>query len=171
VAAGATALISFGLAGGLDPALPAGTLVIPEAVLEGATRTQTNPALSARFGGPTHATALATRAILATPAEKHAAFRATGAAIVDLESGAVARVATRHALPFAVIRAICDPAAFALPPLALTALDPAGRITPSRVLSSLLRHPAQLPALLALARHAARARARLSRLTSESPHP
>lgn len=141
------------------------------AVLEGADRHLTDLALAARFGGATATTVLAARTILATPAEKSAAFRATGAAIVDLESGAVARVAARHALPFTVLRAICDPASFALPPLALTALDQAGRITPWRVAASLLRHPAQLPTLLALARHAARARARLSRLTSESPHP
>jgi adenosylhomocysteine nucleosidase len=164
VARGATALVSFGLAGGLDPALAPGTLVIPAQVLEGGQAYAADPALAARFGGLMPLRALSTDAVLATPEAKREARAATGAAIVDLESGAVARVAARHALPFLVLRAVCDPAHRALPPLALTALDANGRIAPARVLASLLRTPGQIPALLALARDAARARATLARL-------
>jgi len=168
VARGATALISFGLAGGLDPALSSGTLVIPTHVIEHGHAYPADPSLAARFaarfGSPMPLHALSANTILATPTAKQAAHAATGAAIVDLESGAVARVAARHTLPFLVIRAVCDPADRALPPLALTALDAGGRITPARVLASLLRHPGQIPALLALARDAARARATLARL-------
>jgi len=112
--------------------------------------------------------ALAAGGILATPAEKAAAREATFAAIVDLESGAVARVAARHGLPFAAVRAVCDPAGFALPPLALDALDHGGRISPWRVLRSVLRRPGQIPALVALSGHAAEARSALARLTSKS---
>lgn len=176
VASGATALVSFGLAGGLDPALLPGAIIIPAEVVEASQTAvtaawRTDRALSARFGGVMPLRALAAAAILATPAAKHCARHATFAVTVDLESGAVARVAARHGVPFAVVRAVCDPAGFALPPLALTALDQAGRIGPGRIVASLLRHPGQIPALLALSGHAASARAALARLTSKSRGP
>jgi adenosylhomocysteine nucleosidase len=80
---------------------------------------------------------------------------------VDMESGAVAAVAAAHGLAFAVLRAICDPAARDLPPAALAALDAGGAIMALRVGASVLRDPAQIPALFKLAADAARARAAL----------
>ena len=173
MARGASGLVSFGLAGGLDPSLAAGDLVIPAMVIEGDDSFAADPTLAARFGAMQPARALAGTVALASIAAKRAAWEASGAAIVDLESGAVARVASRHGLPFAVLRAVCDPAGRALPPLALAALDAGGRIGARRVIISLLRHPAQLPALILLARDAMRARATLRRaakacLTSET---
>jgi hypothetical protein len=47
VARGARGLVSFGFAGGLDPALAAGALVVAEAVLEGVMRFEATPALAA----------------------------------------------------------------------------------------------------------------------------
>jgi adenosylhomocysteine nucleosidase len=66
-------------------------------------------------------------------------------------------VAAEHGLPFAVVRAICDPAERDLPAAALIALDQKGAIGLLRVLGSLLRQPSQLPSLLGLARDTARA--------------
>ena len=159
-------LVSFGLAGGLDPTLRAGALVVPAMVLEAGRGFATDPGLSARFGGVMPLRALAGSDVLADPAAKRTAWQASGASIVDLESGAVAQVAARHGLPFAVVRAVCDPAGRTLSPLALAALDAQGRIGAGRVLASLLRHPWQLPGLIALAGDAWRARAALRRLTS-----
>jgi adenosylhomocysteine nucleosidase len=154
VGRGARALLSFGLTGGLDPALAAGALVVPAEVLEQATRYAADPALLGAGVG----LLLAGDAVLASVEAKRAAFAASGALAVDLESGAVARVAARHGLPFAVLRAVCDPAGRALPPAALAALDARGAIGVWRVLASVLAHPGQIPALLALAGDAARAR-------------
>jgi len=160
VSQGVDGLLSFGLAGGLDPALRAGTIVLAAGVREDGRLTTTDPALSARFG-QADGVLLAGSAVLAAACEKAALFAATGALAIDLESGAVARVAARHRLPFAVLRAICDPAERDLPPVALVALDARGGIGALRVLAALVRHPAQLPALIALARDAAAARAAL----------
>ena len=157
VAAGAEALVSFGLAGGLDPALPPGTLLVPAEVLAEDGRWPTNPALSARFG-PASGALYGDGAILATAAAKQILHRRTAALAVDLESAAVARTAARHGLPFAVFRAVCDPAARGLPHAALVALDAQGRIAPLRVAFAALARPWQIPALLALARDAALAR-------------
>jgi adenosylhomocysteine nucleosidase len=179
IARGARALISFGLAGGLDPALRAGALVVAEAVVEAGVTYPTHAALTDPL--PRGGLAFAAPAILATQDKKRAAHAATGAAVVDLESGAVARVAGRHGLPFAVVRAVSDPADRPLPPAALVALDARGRIAVAALLGSLLHRPGQIAALVALARATARARASLEAaahalrpsvsLTAESTHP
>lgn len=153
VAQGVTGLVSFGLAGGLDPTLRPGAIVMPARVRAGAAVFATSPLLGATKGDM-----LAGDRIIARAQEKQALFAATGAQALDLESGAVARVAARHGLPFAVLRAICDPAERDLPPAALVALDQSGAIGLLRVLASLARAPGQLPGLLALARDAAAAR-------------
>ena len=75
-----------------------------------------------------------------------------------MESGAVATVAAAAGVPFAVLRAICDPADRDLPRAALVGLDDAGRIAPMRVLWSLIRNPGQIGGLIALAGDAAAAR-------------
>jgi adenosylhomocysteine nucleosidase len=161
VSDGVTALISFGFAGGLDPALRAGSLLVPRAIMTDEQRVLTDPELSERLGGASIPLLLDAPDVVATAAAKATLFAATEAAAVDLESGAVARVATEHGLPFAVLRAICDPAERDLPPAALIALDRHGAIGLARVLGSVLAHPTQLPALLALAADAAAARGAL----------
>jgi adenosylhomocysteine nucleosidase len=159
---GATALVSFGLAGGLDPVLRPGAVVVAADVLEDGERLSVDGALAARFGGITGHTVLAGSTVVADAAEKRALFAATGAQVVDLESGAVARIAQSHGLPFAVVRAVCDPAERDLPPAALAALDPSGGIGLMPLLRSLLNRPSQIHGLLTLARDAARARRALN---------
>lgn len=163
VAGGATALISFGLAGGLDPDFKAGDVVVPIAVVEAGRIRPTDAALSDRLGGWYGGMLLAGSDIAATAADKAALWKTTLCGAIDLESGAVARVAERHAIPFAVLRAICDPAARDLPPAALLALDEKGAVTVARVALSLALRPLQIPELIALGRDAARARAALVR--------
>ncbi len=158
VSNGARALIGFGLAGGLDPALRPGTLVIPRQILTRGQRFATDPALSDRLGGFSASLMLGSGRVIASATGKRALFTVTGAVAVDMESGAIARVAAKHRLPFAVLRAVCDPAERDLPPAALMALDRHGGIGVVRVIGSVLAHPAQLPALLALAADATAAR-------------
>ena len=158
---GATALLSFGYAGGLDPALRPGDLLVPNRVLAEGRRYDVDPQLAASFGGMGEQAMLGAAAVLATVAAKQRARADTGAAAVDLESGAVAAIAARNHLPFAVLRAICDPADRALPPIAVTALDRQGRVRVAAMLAAILRHPGQVPALRALGQDAAAARAAL----------
>jgi adenosylhomocysteine nucleosidase len=159
---GATALVSFGLAGGLDPALRPGAILVPRAIIVDGRMIATDPALSAALGGPTPHTILGGDAIAADADTKRVLREATGADAIDLESGAVARLADAHGLPCAAIRVICDPAERSLPPAALVALNSGGVIGLGRVLAALAARPGQLPALLALAADAARARRALA---------
>ena len=153
-----SALISFGLAGGLDPALRPGALLVPATVLAEDGRWDADPILTARLGGPTPGALFGDGAILATAAAKAALHARTGAVAVDLESAAVARIAARHGMPFAVLRAVCDPAGRGLPRAALAALDGQGRIGPLRVAAAIVARPGDIPGLIALGRDAARAR-------------
>ena len=90
-------------------------------------------------------------------------FATTNAAAIDLESGAVAQIAAARGVPMAVLRAISDPASHTLPPAALLALDPQGRINIPKIVAEIARRPSQLKSLLALAAGSARARAALRR--------
>ena len=158
--------MSFGFAGGLDPALAPGAVIVPETVLEDGCAYCVDAALAAQLGR-VGGTQLAAHAVVIGLAERAQLFAATGAGAVDLESGAVARVATRHGLPFAVLRVICDPAWHELPPAALAALDTRGAIRMWSVLASIAREPEQVKGLVALARGAAAARGALRRRVAE----
>jgi adenosylhomocysteine nucleosidase len=170
IAEGATALISFGLAGGLAPDLLPGSLVIAADVIDGqGTSWQADPALSARLGDVA-GSLFAAVDIIATAHAKRALWSATGALAADIESGAVAAAG----VPFAILRAVCDPAHRDLPPAAQTSLDAAGRIQPIRLLQSVIRHPTQIGALIELGQDAALARRALLRQVDRigplSPH-
>jgi adenosylhomocysteine nucleosidase len=158
IAEGAEALISFGLAGGLNPALAPGATLVPERVVEGGGSYVCDSALLVWLGGATCAALLAGVAIAVTAAEKAMLFTQTGADAIDLESGAVARIAAGAGIPFAVLRVVCDPAGRDLPPAALVALNAKGRIGGVRVLASVLRRPGQVAGLVRLAGDAAAAR-------------
>lgn len=160
-ASGVTGLLSFGLAGGLDPALRPGQLLAPATVLEGAAAFEADPALVAGLGVSIDRPLLAFDTVVSGAGYKAILFRRSGACAVDLESGAVARAARRHRIPFAVLRAVCDPAERTLTPAAVAGLDAQGGIALARVLRALLRQPGELAPLLELARDAARARAAL----------
>lgn len=153
VGQGVTALISYGVAGGLDPDLAPGTLLAASEVMTDGTVIKANlmPA------GVRQVRMLGARDVVGTVADKAALWTSTAAACVDLESGAVALTARQHRLPFGALRAICDPAQRTLPPAAMTALED-GAIQFRRVVWSLLRRPWQLGGLLRLGNDARVAR-------------
>ena len=162
VAAGARALLSWGLAGGLDPSLEAGTLLLPREVIspEGRVfltsadwRDRVSDILPATRHGPCCGKLLTCREPLASTAAKALAFRQTGAVAVDMESSAVAEVASAERVPFLVVRAIVDTAQDAVPAVALNAAA-TGQNGPqfARLLATLASRPGELPALIRLAR-------------------
>ncbi|WP_421854838.1 phosphorylase [Novosphingobium sp.] len=147
LSAGPALVFSSGLAGGLDPALPCGAIVLDgdAALVEH---------LMATLPGATRAPVTGQDVIAADIAGKAALRQATGAGVVDMESHIAARVARRHGAPFAAIRVISDTASDALPPAALVGMRPDGGIALGAVLASLARRPAQLPALIRTGRQA-----------------
>jgi hopanoid-associated phosphorylase len=154
LAAGATGLISFGIAGGLAPTLRPGDLVIGTGVAIGERIFKTDPAwqlqLLQRLPAALRGLIEGETEIAATPAGKGRLYARRGALVVDLESAAVAEACAAAGKPFAVIRAVADPADRRLPSLALDALDEEGRTLPMKVAAGLLRRPFELPGLIRL---------------------
>jgi adenosylhomocysteine nucleosidase len=157
--AGAMSLMSFGLAGGLDPSLNAGTVVLPREVIsrDGSrflTSTDWREQLSAAIGGQRAVTSgilLSSSVPIDAVADKAAAFRDTGAVAVDMESLAIAHVAAAHDLPFIAVRVIVDTAADVLP-RAVVAASRAGHLNLRRLLGGLAMAPLDLVPLIRLAR-------------------
>ncbi|MDE2305770.1 MAG: hypothetical protein KGL34_09430 [Gammaproteobacteria bacterium] len=172
--AGADALVSWGTAGGLDPALRPGTLLLPcEILADGGDRYCVDPAWRAReierlapqpavlrFGAVADGALLSSAAAIADREAKQLAHRQSGAVAVDMESAAVAAVAADRRLPLLVVRAIVDGAGDEIPP-AIVEASRAGPIRASRLIGGLLRSPAELGAMLRLAGRFAAARATL----------
>ncbi len=160
VDAGAAALVSWGMAGGLDPSLIAGALLLPHAVI-GANgqaietsrpwRERLSAAIASRLTPVPGKLATAGQAV-ASIAEKAALFRETGAAAVDMESLAIAQVAMACRVPFLAVRVIVDTAADELPGAVKKAANAEGHLSIWHLLGALALAPADLPALLRLAR-------------------
>jgi adenosylhomocysteine nucleosidase len=179
--AGATALASWGLAGGLDPALAAGAIFLPSEIvgLDGISvmttphwRERLSAAVSAHHPVARGKLLTSTRAI-ASVADKAALFAQTGAAAVDMESLAVAQAAQARELPFIAVRVIIDGACDALPAAVAAAADHAGHLRLWRLIFALTRSPAELAPLIRLARRyraASRSLAALARVGSLAPH-
>ena len=159
VGAGASALVSWGMAGGLDPALAAGTVFLPTEVVstEGdvvTTDLRWRERLGEAIRGQapvTHGRLLTSRKSVGSCADKANLFRQTGAAAVDMESLAIAEIARVHQLPFIAVRVIVDSAADALPRAVTAAADAEGHLQVWRLMGELVRAPAELAPLLRLA--------------------
>jgi len=172
LADGARALVSWGTAGGLDPALEPGRLVLAERVLSEAgeewaadaawlarIRAALPPEVDASSGA-----VFASSRVLAGPADKSACFATTGALAVDMESAAVAESAARAGVPFVVIRVVCDAAGTRIPHCALKSVGPDGRLRPLGFLRTLARDPRQLRGVLEMDRSFRRARKTMERV-------
>ncbi|XSG85753.1 MAG: phosphorylase [Methylohalobius sp. ZOD2] len=169
--AGASAVLSWGVAAGLQPELTAGTLVLPRRLLLSTGEEITTdphwwsnlhrtladlPSLTtAPLAGSDH--------ILKTPTDKKILFDTTGAAAVDMESAFLARWAIQKRIPFAALRAISDTAGTALPGSVLAATGEQGDVSIPRLLGQLLRHPGQIRSLITLGRQFNAARLQLNR--------
>jgi hopanoid-associated phosphorylase len=164
VAKGAGSLLSFGIAGGLDPALRPGQVIVATEIVVGtnrrfecqaAWRDDLMDRLSLYL--PIAAPLAGSDKAIATVADKAALHVHLAAAAVDMESHAVARVAARAELPFAAVRIIADPATRALPSSALAGMNDKGETQYLAVFGELARHPLQLPGLVAVALDSGRA--------------
>src|SRR6266404_8085615 len=149
-------VISFGVAGGLDPTLKSGDVVVATEVLAGDARwlagLALNEELIASVGLGSRRVVRGGLAgveqVVAARAVKAALRSETGAAAVDMESHIAAAYAAEAGLPFAALRVISDPASRALPALAMAAIKPNGDIDLRKVLRGVARNPLTLRALV-----------------------
>lgn len=165
------AVLSFGLAGALNPALRVGDVVVSRQVQSALEEESSLPprteapawwaALENRLAtlGPrvVRGTVLGVDAPLASAAAKASSREASACVAVDMESHLAAAFAARHRLPFGILRVISDGAGHAIPPAAMAAMREDGGIDAAAVLRSLARDPGQIPALIRTARDGVRA--------------
>ena len=158
-AAGVRGLVSFGIAGGLDPRLKSGDIILADTVLppgdEGiATHQVWCAAFAAAFAAASviEGTICGSDRAVSTPREKAKLFAQTGAVAVDMESHGVGRAAREAGLSLLVVRAIADSASRTIPNAAIAGLGEDGGRKPFAVIGKLLRHPTQLVHLIGVAR-------------------
>jgi adenosylhomocysteine nucleosidase len=151
-----SAVVSFGLAGALDYALRPGDVVVADTVVSGDARHATHGRLSEALAEGVAARNCKTVAGAIVGVDAPAMDRAdktflretAQARAVDMESHLAADFARERNIPFAVLRAVSDPAARALPPLAAKALTPKGDIDGKIVARELIRAPHQIGGLI-----------------------
>lgn len=155
VAAGATHLLSFGLAGALEDHLRPGDLILPEQVMsaedevwavDGAWRELAAERMREAAGGAILGLDRAAR----TAAQKLFIRGIFDAAAVDMESHILARCAAAHDLPLLVIRAISDDRRSLIPRAAMAGVGPNGEDRILNVLASLAHRPNEIGALAKL---------------------
>ncbi len=154
-----SAVLSFGIAGGLAPGLRAGTQLVARAIVTRsgeryASDVGWSARLSAALGGVPIVDLAGIDAPVGDPAAKRDLFVTTGAAAADMESHVAARIAAAHGLPFAAYRVVLDPCERRLPHAAIAAMRPDGGIALGAIARSLLRDPSQVPQLVRTARDA-----------------
>jgi adenosylhomocysteine nucleosidase len=176
---GATALLSWGSAGGLSPALSPGNLILPKTIIASnrslyhVDPTWHNSLCNQLKGHVDFFTDPMTEstAVVCTPTEKAILFRETGAIGVDMESAAVAAVAQEVGVPFMVVRAVADAMDTTIPKSTLNALDEFGRLNFLKLIQGFVQHPPELFALLRVGRNyraAQRTLAAVARLTGNN---
>lgn len=153
-------IISFGVAGGLDPALHPGDIVIATEIVAANASWTTSDFFTADMINDARADGRrVVRGILAgaeevvlNPTDKATLRAETSAIGVDMESHIAAAYAASAGLPFTAVRVISDPASRALPEIAANALKPDGNIDIWKILRGIARRPSVIPDLVRTSR-------------------
>ncbi len=150
------AVIVAGVAGGLDPSLVSGELVVSDQSHRSWLRRVQTKLPQVRVGP-----LLTSRRVIVSAVNKSAAFRDSGALAVDMETEAVAEVCP---LPWLGLRAISDTAQEDLPLDFNDFLDQRGRPHYWSILAEVARRPGRIPDLLRLGQATRRALTRLGQV-------
>ena len=153
-------IVSFGVAGGLNPALKSGDIVIASQIVTANRRWSTEAsltedlvALPMKRGRSIVSGVLAgVEAVVLGQVGKEALRATTGADAVDMESHIAARYAEYNGLPFAAVRVISDPSHRALPQITMNAIKPNGKVDVWKVMRGVARNPRTIPHLISTGR-------------------
>jgi len=160
-------VISIGLGGALSPLLKVGDVVIAGKIITGTEDWDCHAGwrnrLASRLAHAHQGQLFGSDVIIDKAETKRGLHDVTGALAVDMESQIAARFAASRNLPLAALRVISDDATHVLPPAALVAMKPDGRLAIGRILWSLMKKPAQIPALVRTGRASSKAFAELLR--------
>jgi adenosylhomocysteine nucleosidase len=146
LAKGTDCVLMAGLAGGLDPSLQVGNMVVDE---QSDGDIPPIGSLRPRRGGIHTADRL-----IATVADKSELFKQTGALAVEMENAIVREAAAKAQIPFIGLRIISDTAQQALDPAIMGFINEIGRVRIGRLAAGLARRPGLIGPLRQLGIHA-----------------
>lgn len=151
--------ISSGFAGGIDPSLGVGDLLLAENFSDPSLLARARDLLTCRVGK------LATAGrIIETQAEREEFARQHHAIAVDMETEWIAQACAERKIPLLSLRVISDTAAAPFPAPPGVLFDVERQATrPGRLATYLLRHPLRVVRLIRFARQIASARANLAK--------
>lgn len=165
-------VVSAGVCGALDPALPPGSLICPECV-------QTADGMEYHLEDRRHRDRVAgrvatihggllvgAREIVAGPADKARLRRRTGAAAVDMESAAIVGAAAAAGLPWLVLRGVSDGADESVPPGLVRLVGPEGRLRIGGAVALAVTRPRVISRAIGLGRNTRRALVEVARALS-----
>ena len=152
-------VVSWGLCGALDPRFRPGDLILGAEVVSGEGAVRADEAVTSSLAQRLRSAGAhvvverlaASDAPVLSAAAKAELRRSTGAAGVDMESLIAGQFALKQQVPFAILRAVADPAERDLPPLVLRAVDSDGGVDAAAIIKELIRSPSQFAGLRALA--------------------
>jgi adenosylhomocysteine nucleosidase len=152
-------VVSWGLCGALDPRFRPGDLILGAEVVSGEGAVRADEAVTSSLAQRLRSAGAhvvverlaASDAPVLSAAAKAELHRSTGAAGVDMESLIAGQFALEQRAPFAILRAIADPAERDLPHLVLKAVDSDGGVDAVAIIKELIRSPSQFAGLRALA--------------------
>jgi adenosylhomocysteine nucleosidase len=152
-------VVSWGLCGALDPRFRPGDLILGAEVVSGEGAVRADEAVTSSLAQRLRSAGAhvvverlaASDAPVLSAAAKAELRRSTGAAGVDMESLIAGQFALEQRAPFAILRAVADPAERDLPPLVLRAVDSDGGVDAAAIIKELIRSPSQFAGLRALA--------------------
>ena len=158
LAEGTEILVSWGLAGGLDPSMMPAQIVVGSTVISANGDTLKSDDLIGNrlmdvlsdlqpIKGPIYTSTYP----VSSAAEKSKLHSTHAAIAVDMESAAIAHVAREANAKFAAIRCIIDPSEFDLPPAAEKGIRANGRLNTMLILGHLLKQPWDIGQLIRLA--------------------
>lgn len=143
-----TAILSFGLCGGLAPGLSVGGIALAGVLIDGNTIYRPNGLWTGRL-----ASALGVKPVpyfstgqfnLAnSPAQRAELYNQYGASAIDDESGPMAQFAKQRNIPFAILRVVSDAWNDTVPLAARQAVNPDGSSNVSSIIAWLEAHPDQ----------------------------
>ncbi len=153
-------IVSFGVAGGLNPALKTGDIVIASRIVTAKRQWATDSALTEdivalptkRGRSIVHGVLAGVEEVVTGQIGKEALRATTGADAVDMESHIAARYAEYNGLPFAAVRVVSDPSHRALPQITMNAIKPNGKVDVWKVMRGVARNPRTIPHLISTGR-------------------
>ena len=143
-------IISFGMAGGIDPTLKLGEVIIGKR-LTGTFHAKCDErwiaALRRQLPKARMGAIHCDGKLMSDVRDKTQMAWASAALCADMESHIAAEIATHANVPFAILRCISDVAQLELPPAVDVAMGPDGSVAVGAIMRSLASEPGQIPAL------------------------